>query len=369
MLIGIDASRAALAHHTGTETYAYQLIRAMASLARQDVRLRLYTHQSPQHAPWPGGPDVETRVIPFPRLWTHLRLAAEISRRPPDVLFVPAHVLPLYCPVPAVVTVHDLAYRHHPETYTPFQRRYLDWSTRRHTRLARHLIADSAATRDDLVAQYGADPASISVVHLGVDPSLQPVADPAGTLARYSIEGQYILYIGTLQPRKNLLRLVEAFHIIRQQTAARLVLAGGKGWLYDEIFARVQALNLSERVIFPGFVAEADKAALISGAAVYAYPSLYEGFGLPILEAMACGTPVLTGHTSSLPEVAGDAALLVDPYDVEAIAAGLLRLLTDDAMRADLVAKGFQRAQTFSWDKAARQALDILIRCAVHGQS
>jgi glycosyltransferase involved in cell wall biosynthesis len=202
-----------------------------------------------------------------------------------------------------------------------------------------------------------------------VDPSLQPVADPAGTLARYSIEGQYILYIGTLQPRKNLLRLVEAFHIIRQQTAARLVLAGGKGWLYDEIFARVQALDLSERVIFPGFVAEADKAALISGAAVYAYPSLYEGFGLPILEAMACGAPVLTGRTSSLPEVAGDAALLVDPYDVEAIAAGLLRLLTDDAMRADLVAKGFQRAQTFSWDKAARQALDILIRCAVHGQS
>ena len=363
MLIGIDASRAALAHHTGIETYAYQLIRAMASLSQGKARLRLYAHQPPQRAPWPDGPYVETRIIPFPRLWTHLRLAAEVSRHPPDVLFVPAHVLPLYCPVPAVVTVHDLAYRHHPETYTGFQRRYLDWSTRRHARVARHLIADSAATRDDLLAQYDADPAKISVVHLGRDPSLQPMLDPAATLAKYQIEGQYILYIGTLQPRKNLLRLVEAFHAIHDQVDARLVLAGEKGWLYDQIFARVQALNLNERVIFPGFVAEADKAALISGAAVYAYPSLYEGFGLPILEAMACGTPVLSSNSSSMPEVAGEAALLVDPYRTDAITAGLLRLLTDDALRADLAEKGFQQVQRFSWEKAARRTLDILLDC------
>ncbi|MFQ5577159.1 MAG: glycosyltransferase family 1 protein, partial [Anaerolineae bacterium] len=140
MIIGIDASRAALAHHTGTETYAYRLILAMAPLASADLRLRLYTHQPPQPVPWPESQFVETRVIPLPRLWTHLRLAAEIARHPPDALFIPAHVLPLYCPVPAAVTVHDLGYLYYPDAHTPFQRRYLHWTTRRHARVARRII-------------------------------------------------------------------------------------------------------------------------------------------------------------------------------------------------------------------------------------
>jgi len=367
MIIGIDASRAARARRTGTETYSLELIKALAQLTGPQSRLRLYTPHPPQHTDWPDAPHAETRVIPWPRLWTHLRLAAELWQHPPDVLFVPAHVLPLYCPVPAVVTVHDLGYVHYPQAHRSFDRWYLNWSTRRHTRLARHIFADSQATKNDLVDIYGADPQRISVVYLGRDENLAPVTE-AGIIrqvkTRYQIEGDYLLYLGTLQPRKNLVRLVEAYHLVRQSletdVTPRLVIAGQKGWLYREIFAKVQALGLEENVIFPGYVAGQDKPALLSGALAYVFPSLYEGFGLPILEAMACGTPVLTGNVSSLPEVAGEAALLVDPHRPTEIASGLAQLITDSNLRNKLVNRGFQQIQNFSWDKAAAQVLEIL---------
>jgi glycosyltransferase involved in cell wall biosynthesis len=367
VIIGIDASRAALAHHTGTETYAYQLLLAMMPLVSADLQLRLYTHQAPQPKRWPASPFVETRIIPFPRLWTHLRLAVELSLQPPDVLFVPAHVLPLFCPVPAVVTIHDLGYRYYPEAHPSFQRRYLDWTTRRHTRVATHLIADSATTRDDLIHHYQADPQKISVVHLGRDPGMdnaRSLHDCPAVRERYGLKAEYLLYVGTLQPRKNLLRLVEAFAMIAPDYPGQLVLAGRKGWLYDEIFERVQQLNLGERVKFPGFIPEEDKAALIRGARLYLYPSLYEGFGLPLLEAMACGTPILTSNLSSMPEIVGEAALLVDPHQVEAIAGGIKQLLFDPALCQRLVQRGFERLAIFSWSKAAEQTLDILIQAA-----
>ncbi|GAB4418017.1 MAG: glycosyltransferase family 1 protein [Anaerolineae bacterium] len=367
---GIDASRAARAHRTGTETYSLELIKALAHLAGPERRFRLYTPHPPQHSDWPDSPFMETKVIPWPRLWTHLRLAAEMQRHPPDALFVPAHVLPLHCPVPAVVTVHDLGYRHYPEAHRPFDRWYLDWTTRRHTRVAHHLIADSQATKDDLIRFYSADPARTSVVYLGRDESLVPVNDPqlvAAAKARHNIKGNYFLYLGTLQPRKNLVRLVEAF---QQALAAlpdeslKLVIAGQQGWLYAEIFERVQRLGLENRVIFPGFIAAADKPALLSGAMGYVFPSLYEGFGLPVLEAMACGTPVLTSNVSSLPEVAGEAAVLVDPHQTAQIATGLVQLAQDADLRRRLVNQGFRQIQQFSWATAAAQVLEILEKAA-----
>jgi glycosyltransferase involved in cell wall biosynthesis len=366
-IIGIDASRAARARRTGVETYALELIKGLAKLTSPRLRLRLYTPHPPRHTDWPDSPHVETRVIPWPRLWTHLRLAAELRQHPPDILFVPAHVLPLYCPVPAVVTVHDLGYVHYPQAHRLFDRWYLTWTTRRHTRVARHILADSQATKADLVNIYGADPRKISVVYLGRDESLAPVTDIEvinKAKVRYNIPGNSLLYLGTLHPRKNLTRLVEAFHLALQtgewSRAPALVIAGQKGWLYDEIFARVQSLGLQGRVIFPGFINEADKPALLSGALAYLFPSLYEGFGLPVLEAMACGTPVLTGNVSSLPEVAGDAALLVDPRNVAEIAEGIIRLVSNAPLRAELVERGFRQIQNFSWDRAAEQVLEIL---------
>ncbi len=366
LIIGLDASRAAKAQRTGTETYSLELLKQFAQLATAEQRVRLYTAHPPRHTAWPTSPYVETRVMPFPRLWTHVRLASELQGQPPDILFVPAHVLPFHCPVPAVVTVHDLGYLHYPEAHRPFERWYLDWTTRRHCRVARHIIADSVATKNDLVNFYGADPARITVVYLGRNEQLQRVDDLttiATTKQRYNIEGDYLLYLGTLQPRKNLVRLVEAFYqavTALQNSHLKLVIAGQRGWLYAEIFERVQALGVTERVIFPGYVADEDKAALLSGALAYTMPSLYEGFGLPILEAMACGTPVLTSHVSALPEVAGKAAILVNPHNTAEIATGLIALLTQPHLRQQLVTQGYCQVAQFSWAKAATQIWQIL---------
>ena len=219
MLIGIDASRATVAQRTGTEAYSLHLIRGLLELDTEH-RFRLYFNQAPPAglfgSAWSAaGARCEQRVIPFPRLWTHARLSAEMLVHPPDVLFVPSHVLPIVHPRRSVVTVHDLGHRIYPAAHTPGQRRYLEWSTRYHVSSAAHLVADSEATKQDLVRFYGADEARITVVHLGVDPALQargrscgasPACGPSMACA-----SAYLLYVGTLQPRKNLVRLIDAF--------------------------------------------------------------------------------------------------------------------------------------------------------------
>ena len=219
MLIGIDASRATTSRRTGTETYSRELIRALARLTGDegDRRFRLYTNDPPPPGYFwdePAPPGWEVRSIPWPRLWTHARLSAEMLQRPPDVLFVPAHVLPLYHPAAGVTTVHDLGYLHYPEAHRPADRRYLDWSTAWSARQSRAVIADSVATRDDLVRAYGINPARIHVTYMGARPGLAPVTDQTEierARARYGIGERYLLYVGTLQPRKNLSRVVEAF--------------------------------------------------------------------------------------------------------------------------------------------------------------
>jgi glycosyltransferase involved in cell wall biosynthesis len=364
MLIGIDASRTVTRQPTGTEHYARGLIRALIELGSEH-RFRLYFNAPPPEL-FPATERVEQRLIPWPRLWTHLRLALELVRHPPDVLFVPSHVLPLLCPVPGVVTVHDLGYLFYPEAHTRFARWYLDWTTRRHTRVAAHLLADSEATKRDLVRCYGADPERITVVYPGLDPVFRPIEEAqhlAAVRARYGLTEVYLIHVGTLQPRKNLLRLLEAFEQLLDRLPAfrselQLVLVGKRGWLAEPIVAR--ARSMGERVRLLGHVERADLPALISGARVLVMPSLYEGFGFPVLEAMACGTPVVASNASSLPEVAGDAALLVDPHDTEALAEALASLLTDAEVREKLRRLGLQRAQRFTWRAAARQVLHVL---------
>jgi len=359
MNIGIDASRAARPIRTGTEHYSLHVIRALVDLGA-DHTFTLYFNQPPEPGLFPARPNVRVRVIPFPRLWTHVRLAAEIAMRPPDVLFVPAHVLPLV-PGRAVATVHDLGYRYFPQAHPWAARAYLEWGTRHNARASRLVIADSRATRDDLVRFYRVPADKIRVAYPGLRPDMRPVRDKAvldGTLRRYGIEPPYVLYVGTLQPRKNLRRLIEAF--ARVPPPCRLVLAGSKGWMYDEILRRAGELGIGDRVLFPGYVPDKDLPALLSGAALFAFPSLYEGFGLPVLEAMACGAPVVCSDTSSLPEVAGDAAILVPPTDTDALAAALNRVLTDADLRADLSRRGMERARLFTWRRCAEEILKAL---------
>ncbi len=358
MIIGIDASRSTAIQRTGTEGYSLHLIRALLSLPTQH-RFRLYFNSAPRADLFRESPKVEFAVIPFRRLWTHLRLAAEVTRNRPDVLFVPAHVLPLLSAGRAVVTVHDLGYRYFPEAHPYLSRLYLDWSTRWSTRRAKTVVADSEATRQDLAAHYQVDLGRIIVAHPGYDETLRPVRD-AGRLEavrrRYHIPGDYFLYLGTLQPRKNVMRLLDAA-VSLSDSRCKLVLAGRPGWLSAPIMERAQQVD----AIITGYVPEEDKAALLSGATAFVFPSLYEGFGFPVLEAMACGVPVVCSNSSSLPEVVGGieepAALLVNPLETAELAEAIGRVLDDHELRADLVERGFDNIGRFSWNSCATRVL------------
>ncbi|MGH2521266.1 MAG: glycosyltransferase family 4 protein [Anaerolineales bacterium] len=382
MRIGVDASRAAAARRTGTESYARYLTQALLNQAPEHEFI-LYFRDRPVPGLFTRG---ASRVIPFPRLWTHARLSLELLAQPrPDVLFVPAHVLPLIHPLPSVVTVHDLGYRYFPEAHPRAQRWYLDWSTRFSARAATHLIADSISTQRDLTRLYHVPADKITVVYPGRDESFHRI-DPAPIRAKYNLPGAYLLHVGTLQPRKNLIRLIEAFQhaTIRGESPSRpnhhdlgrkpfaaksppvtLVLAGRPGWLSAPILAKVR--EHAPLVRHLDDVPDDDLAGLYSGATAFVFPSLYEGFGFPVLEAMACGAPVLCSNTSSLPEVAGEAALLVEPTDTAALASAIAHILSDADLRAVLAEKGFAQMQKFSWARAARETLRVLERTGTEG--
>lgn len=354
--IGIDASRIAWARRTGTEQYSAYLLESLLHIDTPH-RFVLYFNRLPTPVPsWLRGAEV--RAIPFSRFWTHGRLSWEMLRRPPDLLFVPAHVLPLIHPHRTVVTVHDLGYLYYPRAHPPLRRLELHLSTLWNVRVATRVIAVSGATRDDLIHRYHVAPERVHVVHHGVSPRFRPTQAPE-TCARYGLPERYLLYLGTLQPRKNLERLLPAYAQL-PPSAPPLVLAGGRGWYFERIARAVRAHKLQERVLFPGYISDADLPAVLSHAVAFVYPSLYEGFGMPLLEAMACGTPVIASRSSSLPEVVGDAGLLVDPLSIEAIRAAMERILEDQALRETLRVRGLERARAFSWERCAQETLAVL---------
>jgi glycosyltransferase involved in cell wall biosynthesis len=263
-----------------------------------------------------------------------------------------------------VLTVHDLAFIHYPNAAMPSLHRYLNVVVPRSVRRADGIIADSHHTARDLTEQWQAPPERITVVQGAVDHShFQPVTDTVRQRAVrkcYAIgERPFILALSRLEPRKNFVRLIEAFAQARLAADLPhcLVIGGGKGWLYDEIFRRVVDLDLQEHVLFTGFVADADLPSLYSAAGFFVYPSLYEGFGLPIVEALACGTPVLAADNSCLPEAGGPGALYVNAEEVGSIAAGIVRLATDDTLCAQLRRAGLAHAAHFTWERSARQLL------------
>ncbi|MEW5717428.1 MAG: glycosyltransferase family 1 protein [Chloroflexota bacterium] len=363
MLIGIDASRATSNAPTGTENYSRELIRALLALDHKN-HYRLYTRENvPQDffaARELRITNYEFRTIPFPRVWTHARLSYDMLTRAPDALWVPAHVLPLIHPRRSFVTIHDLGQAHFPQAHPPLQRAYHNWSVWWSARAASRVFADSESTRDDLTRFFRVPAEKISVVYPAYDARLyQPIRDAAvieRVKAKYRIAKDYILTVGTIHPRKNYARLVEAVKKLEIRDL-RLVIAGKQGWLSDSVFARIKESNLQSLISILDYVPANDLPALMSGARVFAFPSLYEGFGLPILEAQACGTPVVCSMTSSLPEAAGDAALFFDPLDVDAMAGALQRALSDAALRAKLIARGFENIKRFSWEVSARQIL------------
>lgn len=300
------------------------------------------------------------------RLWHRLDLPVPrvnwLVGVTPDIFHATDFVLAPCTARRKVLTIHDLAFLFHPDAAMPSLHRYLNVVTPRSVKRADHIIADSHNTAKDLHEQWRTPQEQISVVQGAVDHDhFRPVSDLAQQQAvrqRYGIgERPFILGLSRLEPRKNFSRLIHAFHAVRESAPIphRLVIGGGKGWLYDEIFATVQRLGLEKEVLFPGFIANEDLPALYSAADFFAYPSLYEGFGLPIVEALACGTPVLTGDNSCLPEAGGPGALYVDVQDMDSIAAGLSRLCEDSDLREELRQKGMAHAARFTWSRSARQ--------------
>lgn len=355
MRIAIDASRCTVSRVTGTENYAIRLIAALIRL-NTTHRLTLYFRDQPRPDLFPSSPLADYRVIPFHRAWTHLRFAAELWRDRPDLTFVPAHTLPVLFPGRAVVTVHDLGFKHFPQAHPPRQRAYLGWTTRYSAHRASLVLADSQATAADLHNFYGTPLAKIRVVYPGVEKLA--VADLATVRRKYNLPERYWLFIGTLQPRKNIARLVQAYRLWRAQNpadSAALVLAGGQGWLYDPAWT-----HGVEGVHTTGYIDDADKGALYAGALALVFPSLYEGFGFPVLEAMGVGTPVIASRTSSLSELVGSAGLLVDPLEVSSIAQAMTQLVRDESLSASLRQHGAAQASTFTWESAAQQALAAL---------
>ncbi len=365
MQIAIDASRTTRRQRTGTENYALQLLRHLLAVENNPHHFTLYFRDEPSPGLFQPAPNWSARVIPWPRMWTHLRFAAELWRKRPAVTFVPAHTLPRFFPGKAVVTVHDLGYLHFPDAHPDKERRYLDWSTAFSARRSTLILADSQATADDLSQHYTIPADKIRVVYPGYDEELAPITDPdvlAAARAKYALPERYLFFLGTLQPRKNIARLVQGFAQWRSQSEEQdvhLVLGGQAGWLYQEAWTADV-----ENVILTGYVADEDVAALYSGALALVFPSLYEGFGFPVLEAMRCDTPVLCANTSSLPELAGDAAVLVDPEDVEAIANGIGQLVSNAELRRQLVKKGRIQSEKFTWAQAAQQTLAVLEEAA-----
>jgi glycosyltransferase involved in cell wall biosynthesis len=376
MIIGIDASRAVRAQRTGTERYSLEIIRHLLAMPEASKhRWRLYLDAPDRDARLtehlPKTDHIEVCVIPARQLWTHRTLAHEVMRRRPDVLFVPAHVIPFVLPasrLPAsVVTVHDLGYHAFPETHTWWQRLLIEGGTRWSVRVAQRVIAVSQATANDLTALHHVPAQRIRVIYEA--PAQTAIVTPdqaAAVRQRYRLERPYTLFVGTIQPRKNVARLLQAYEWLYRNTpvAWDLVFAGAPGWLSDGLYERAASMGLAQQVRFLGYIPDDDLPALLKGALFFSFPSLFEGFGLPVLEAQSYGVPVLTSNNSSLPEVAGDAALLVDPTDVDAIANAMLRLSQDEVLRQQLIEAGYANVRRFSWEKAAQETLAVLREAA-----
>jgi glycosyltransferase involved in cell wall biosynthesis len=356
VLIGVDASRITR-QLTGTETYTLHVLRnLLVDDQRNDYRLYLNRPIPTGLLPLRG--RVTAKVIRLPRLWTQVGLSTEMLRQPPDVLFVPSHVLPLVTPKRSVVVVYDVGHRFFPRAHGVLEWLYVEWAIRRHVRIATRLLTISEASKRDLVRLYGADPERIDVAYPAVDARFTPasVEHIEDVRLRHGLGKRYVLHLGTIKPRKNLPRLIRAFAQADLPADTQLALGGMTTFGAAAVEKAIEETGLRDRVRRLAYVPDEDLTALYSGAACVTIVSLYEGFGMPALEALACGAPLVASNRGSLPEIVGEAGVLVDPLDIGSIAAGLERAFCASAARE----AGPRRAASFTWSAAARVTLQAL---------
>lgn len=363
MRIGLDARTLTAEQRSGVELYVVELVRALSRLegAPEIIAYVDRPIPDPELAKAASSGPLRTKVVRARRGWLRMALPLQLRRDGVDLVHLPSTIMPPILPCPAVVTVHDLAWVKYPESYEPADLRMQQQAVPRSVRRAAHVIAVSETTARDVVEALGAAREKISVTLLGVSDRFSP----EGPRLRGNewpgaerMSGGYLLYAGRLQRRKNLSRVLEAYHRLHGQMAAPpLVLAGGTTSHSAELAEEAVALGIEQHVIFPGYVRESLLPALYRSALVFIYVSLYEGFGMPVLEAMASGVATITSNRSGMAEAAGEAALQVDPASLEELTEALVRLVGDEEQRAELAARGPARSREFSWERTAQETV------------
>lgn len=368
MRIGVDYT-AAVRQKAGIGRYARELFKHLGKIDQQNFYILMVPRDAALH-PLPS--NFRYLRLPFSErlmyiFWQRLRvpIPVEAFTGPLRLFHSPDFVLPPLALTPSILTIHDLSFLKLPECFTSNLLRYLSQAVPRSIKKADFILADSGNTRKDLLELMGVPLDKIEILYAGVGENFKP-SNGEKARTRYGLPQRFILSLGTLEPRKNFPRLIRAFAMLKENLKPgndlKLVIAGRKGWLFEVIFRAVEECGLEGEVIFPGYVEEEDLPSLYSAAELFVYPSLYEGFGLPPLEAMACGVPVVASEAPPLPEVLGDAALFFSPYNVEAMASAMEKALLDKELRRKLREKGFTQSSIFSWDKSARKLLEIYRR-------
>lgn len=371
MRIGLDA-RLAFYDKTGIGQYTRALLAYLPGVSTDQDHYFLFCDRQPVVNPWS---DPRLSIVPIPRkqriLWTNFSLPPHLKTKQIDLYHgVCNFELPIRKVCPYVVTIHDLIPLFFPKLvpkkHLILFRVLMGWVVR----IADKIITDSNSSKKDILDRFEIPEEKIQVIYLAHHAAYHPISDRnkiKSILEKYHLNGKYLLFTGVLEPKKNLLRLIEAFHLLKTQINPdkdlKLVLVGGKGWGYvktgENLSRLIEKRQLKGEVFFTGYVSEEDLPYLYNGAELFVFPSLYEGFGLPVLEAMACGTPVVTSKVSSLPEIVGEAGKLVDPYDPWNIAEGISEVLTNQTLRQSMIEKGLQRASLFSWQQTAAETLAV----------
>jgi len=367
ILIGIDGNEANVRNRVGANVYAYNILDYLhKKAAEKKLRFQIYLKDKPlsdlpeENANW------QYQVFGPGRLWTQWRLPLKLylEEEKPSLFFTPGHYAPRFCPVPTVISIMDLAFLTYPKDFKRSDLEQLTAWTKYSVKKASHIFAISEATKKDIIKYYRVDENKVTVTYPGIDiAKLKVNKENQAVKDKYSIKDDYLIFIGTLQPRKNLVRLIRSFSTIsKRHPQLSLVIVGKKGWLYKEIFQTVKELELTKKVIFTGFVPDEELPTLLKGAEAYVLPSLYEGFGIPVVEAMELGIPVVVSRISSLPELVGEAGVYIEePTSNKSISQALLKVIKlTDKQRKELIIKGKIQAKKFSWNECGEKTLEIL---------
>ncbi len=369
MNIGINAL-SVRNQYAGIGVYTKNLIAALSQVDKNNHYV-LFLNPENYHGFKVGQDNFENVLVyaPFSKyyVWEQIYLPLIVKKKRIDILHGPRNVLPLLCKIKLVVTIHDLAFLLFPEVMKFNPINYWQTFVKRSVHNADHIISVSESTRKDIARLYDIAEHKITVTHEACNDSYKRIKDESvlkGISQKYDLPERFILYVGTIEPRKNLTVLLEAMDILKKEynLDIKLVVAGKRGWLCTGFFGTLRRLGLENNVIFAGYVPGEDLPGIYNLAKIFVYPSKYEGFGLPLLEAISCGVPVIASNISSIPEVVGDACVLVVHDDPKDFSRNIYELLTDKELRLKMISKGFERAKLFSWEKVAKETLKVYER-------